>query len=46
MGYIFKEIGYIFKNETFKKKKSMGKHFSCQGQYKAKIDEMMEYEWV
>lgn len=26
----------------------MGKHFSCQGQYKAKIDEMMEYErlWV
>lgn len=30
----------------FERKKCVGKHFSCQGQYNAKTDEIMEYEWI
>lgn len=39
MGYIFREIGCIFRNYTLRKK-CVGKHFSCQRQYKAKIEEI------
>lgn len=44
MGYIFKEIGCIFKNKTFKKI-NMWKnifHVKDMSQYKTKIDKKMK----
>lgn len=42
MGYIFKEIGYIFKNKTFKEINMWNNifHVKDMSQYKTKIDEI------